>query len=74
MTSERDDDLIGLLREAVQPVVAADPAAADLWTRVSGRTAPLPARPNSFEWIVLAVVTALCVLRPATVSLLLFHF
>jgi len=76
MTRKRDDAdvaMIRLLREAVRPVEAVRPSA-DLWTRLRGRTAPAPARPNTIEWMILAVVTAYCVMRPATVSLLLFHF
>ena len=73
MTREPDDELIRLLREAVRPIDAVDPAG-DLWMRVRSRTTPVLPRSNTFDWIVLAVVTALCVLRPGAVSLLLFHF
>jgi len=73
MTSQRDEDLIRLLRNSVREVQPLDPPD-DLWTRVRGRTTPRPARPNTIEWIVLAAIAALCLVRPETVSLLLFHF
>jgi hypothetical protein len=73
MRREHEDAMIRLLRQAIRPVEAADPPG-DLWPRVRGRTSAVPPRPSTAEWIVLAVVTAFCLLRPATVSLLLFHF
>ena len=73
MTSQRDQDMIRLLRESVRQVQPID-TADDLWSRVRGRTTPRPARPNAIEWIVLAAIATLCLVRPETVSLLLFHF
>ena len=68
-----DDEVIGLLRNAL-PSVASAPPGADLWPRVRyGVTASAPP-PGLGDWLVAAAVVLLCVLRPSLTAILLLHF
>jgi hypothetical protein len=79
MTHVSDEQILRLLRsELAAPAGAAGAGAeapADLWVRVQHRVDEGTRTERSpFDWILLATVLALCILRPEGVAILLLHF
>lgn len=74
MTTWSDERVIGLLRRELRGT-AGEPPHADLWPRVQRRIQEGPHRTASpADWILVAVVIAVCAVRPAAAVMLLFHF
>ena len=73
MSSLTDDDILVLLQAAVPAVV--ESTARDLWPAVRARIETPPRRSLSrADWLLISGITLVCILRPALVSVLLFHF
>jgi hypothetical protein len=72
MSRLTNDDVLGLLREAAPESV--EPIRTDLWPLVRRRIEASPRTLGRIDWVLITVVTVLCLLRPALVGVLLFHF
>jgi hypothetical protein len=72
MINKEHDPMVRLLREALPPVEST--ASADLWPLVSSGLAAAAPPPSTTEWMLVAAVMLTCVLQPAALSVLLFHF
>lgn len=73
MTWLSDEETIRLLREAVPPLEETSPEA-DLWPSVRGQVQAGSPAPTIADWILMAIVAALCLLQPSAALVPLFHF
>jgi len=74
MTHVSDEQILRLLRAELAAPASAE-APADLWARVQHRIDEGPQTERSaFDWILLAAVLVLSILRPEGVGILLLHF
>jgi hypothetical protein len=67
-----DEQVIALLRGAARREPA--PQAGDLWPRVHRRIQHRRGRFERLDWLLVAALALICLLRPALARILLFHF
>jgi hypothetical protein len=73
MNQLSDERALELLRAAM-PAVGADRPLDDLWPRVRRRIDRRPVPPSMLDWILVAAVALLCLMRPSLAGILLLHF
>jgi hypothetical protein len=71
MTERSDERMVRLLRNAL-PIVQ-QPAGSDVWPRVRDRVERGAPAPAVGDWLLAIAAVALCLIKPASLSLVLFH-
>jgi len=69
-----DGKALELLRGAMPPPERDDRPPTDLWPRVRRRIDQGGSPPPAADWVLVAILGLLCLLRPSLVSILLLHF
>lgn len=73
MNQLSDERALELLRAAM-PAVGVDRPLDDLWPSVRRRIDRGPVPPSALDWILVAAVALLCLMRPSLAGILLLHF
>jgi hypothetical protein len=71
MTRLSDERVVELLRAAMPAIEATPPASA--WSRVRAKIERNVPAPPLADWLLVAALALLCLLRPALVGILLVH-